>query len=50
MKTKITRKDLENPQRFIGEGLGAPEVGIKPKDDGSNFKNPSRKTKQSLHC
>lgn len=28
MKTRITEKDLENPQRFIGEGLGAPEVCI----------------------
>ncbi|MFH1770255.1 MAG: hypothetical protein ABH828_01730 [archaeon] len=28
MKTKIGKKDLENPQRFVGEGLGAPEVKI----------------------
>lgn len=28
MKTKITEQDLINPQRFIGEGLGAQEVKI----------------------
>jgi hypothetical protein len=28
MKTNVTREDLENPQRFIGEGLGAPEARI----------------------
>lgn len=27
-KPKITEKDLENPQRFVGEGLGAPEARI----------------------
>lgn len=28
MKTTITRRDLENLQRFIGEGLDAPEATI----------------------
>ena len=27
MRHKITREEIENPQRFIGEGLGAPEPG-----------------------
>ncbi len=35
METKITKEDLENPQRFVGEGLGAPEVKI---------------VRQSIHC
>lgn len=26
--TIITEQDLENPQRFIAEGLGAPECSI----------------------
>ncbi|MBI4151505.1 hypothetical protein HY496_00925 [Candidatus Woesearchaeota archaeon] len=29
MKTTITQKDLENPQRFVAEGLGAPEARIR---------------------
>lgn len=28
MNTTITRMDLENPQRFVAEGLGAPEARI----------------------
>ncbi len=28
-KTKITQRDLANPQRFVGEGLGAPEFKIR---------------------
>jgi len=28
MKTEITQQDLENPQRFIAEGLGAPEFEV----------------------
>ncbi len=28
MKTTIVRQDLENPQRFVAEGLGAPEATI----------------------
>lgn len=32
-ETKITDNDLRNPQRFIGEGLGAPEVELRaPKE------------------
>lgn len=27
-KMKITEQDLINPQRFVGEGLGAPEAKI----------------------
>lgn len=27
MEQKITKADLENPQRFVGEGLGAPDPG-----------------------
>jgi hypothetical protein len=37
MKIKITKEDLENTQRFVGEGLGAPEARIK-----TNF--------QCIHC
>lgn len=33
MKNKITQKDIENPQRFIGEGLGAPEVKIRKRTE-----------------
>lgn len=29
MEIKITQMDLENPQRFIAEGLGAPECAIR---------------------
>ena len=29
MQTKITKKDWENPLRFIAEGLGAPEFKVK---------------------
>jgi hypothetical protein len=29
MRQKITNKELENPERFICEGLGAPEAGEK---------------------
>ena len=39
MKIEITQRDLENPQRFIGEGLGAPEAEIipyKPNDGRSS--------------
>ena len=28
MKTTITDRDIENPQRFIAEGLGAPECVV----------------------
>ncbi|MBI2103130.1 hypothetical protein HYT55_04775 [Candidatus Woesearchaeota archaeon] len=28
MKTTITKMDLENMQRFVAEGLGAPEARI----------------------
>ncbi len=28
MNTTITRRDLENQQRFVAEGLGAPEARI----------------------
>ncbi len=28
MNTTITRQDLENQQRFVAEGLGAPEATI----------------------
>ena len=41
-KYRITQRDLENPQRFIGEGLGAPEAKIV---GGSNPKKVSL-----LHC
>ena len=27
--TKITERDLANPQRYVGEGLGAPEAVIR---------------------
>ena len=27
MRQKITKEEIANPQRFIGEGLGAPEPG-----------------------
>ena len=29
MEIKLTKEDWENPQRFIAEGLGAPEAIIK---------------------
>ncbi len=28
MKTELTERDWQNPQRFIGEGLGAPELQL----------------------
>ena len=28
MKMEVTQRDIENPQRFIGEGLGALEAVI----------------------
>lgn len=28
MKTTVTKMDLKNPQRFVAEGLGAPEARI----------------------
>lgn len=36
---KITQKDLENPNRFIGEGLGAPEFRVKTKEEAEEMKN-----------
>ncbi len=28
--SRLTTGDLENPQYFIAEGMGAPELGINP--------------------
>jgi len=37
---KITQRDLENPNRFIGEGLGAPEFRVKTeKEAAEEMKN-----------
>jgi hypothetical protein len=35
MKIEITRKDLENPQRFVCEGLGAPEFEVKKMEENA---------------
>ena len=45
MKTKITQKDLENPQRFVGEGLGAPEAKINPR-----YEAKAQGSADCIHC
>ena len=42
-KYKITQRDLENPQRFVGEGLGAPEAKIK-------MEAKAQKRAEGVHC
>jgi len=37
----ITQKDIENPQRFVGEGLGAPEAKIEAK---------AQRSADCIHC
>ena len=45
MKTKITERDLENPQRFIGEGLGAPEFEV-----GCSLEAKAQQSADCIHC
>ena len=42
----ITKKDLENPQRFIGEGLGAPEAKIRR----NNLEAKAQDGADCIHC
>ncbi|MBT4650979.1 hypothetical protein HOC13_00465 [Candidatus Woesearchaeota archaeon] len=42
---KITENDLENSQRFVGEGLGAPEVRIK-----STLEAKAQESADCIHC
>jgi len=45
MKIKITQSDLENPQRFIGEGLGAPEFEVV-----SDMEAKAQQRTDCIHC
>ena len=46
--TTITERDLENPQRFVGEGLGAPEAVIN--DVSSQLEVKAQQRADCLHC
>lgn len=45
MKNKITKEDLENPQRFVAEGLGAPEARIR-----SRLEAKAQRSADRIHC
>ena len=47
MKIKITWRDLENPQRFVGEGLGAPEFEI---GDSTTLEAKAQRSADRIHC
>ena len=43
---KITTRDIENPQRFVGEGLGAPEAKIRK----STLEAKVQQSIDCIHC
>lgn len=47
MRQKITEEELKNPQKFISEGLGAPEPG---EEDMNNLEAKAQGSAGRIHC